>query len=146
MDLQQRIIRVRSEETKAKRLLDLPMSTFVRDLLVARRSIGDTKFVFPGARGPMAAPRREQIKAKTGADVSPHDLRRTFCTVAGRTAGVNPFQIKCLVNHSLGQFGHNCGLRPVFTTEDLREPAQKICDRLKVLCGVEDDPTVARIA
>jgi integrase len=48
IDFGQEIIHVPAAVTKGQRDLDLPMSDFVRDLLVARRSIGDTKFVFPG--------------------------------------------------------------------------------------------------
>jgi integrase len=142
VDFHNRVIRV--TETKNKKMLDLPMSDFVRSLLVARRQVGDADYVFPGPRGQMAAPRREAITSATGVDVSNHDLRRTFITVAARTPGVNPFQLKALVNHSIGgadvTSGYIC-----LTVEDLREPAQRIADRIKELCGVEDDRTVARI-
>ncbi len=48
MDLNQRVIRLPATRTKAKRKLELPMSDFVRDLLVARRALGNAAFVFPG--------------------------------------------------------------------------------------------------
>ena len=47
VDLAGRVIRVPGASTKTGEKLDLPMSTFVRDLLVARRAIGAGVFVFP---------------------------------------------------------------------------------------------------
>ena len=47
VDFKQRIIRLPAARAKGKRPLDLPMSDFVRDLLVARRQLGNAKFVFP---------------------------------------------------------------------------------------------------
>jgi hypothetical protein len=46
VDLTARIIRVPAVSTKAGRKLDLPMTDFVHDLLVARRALGKTKFIF----------------------------------------------------------------------------------------------------
>src|SRR5262245_52002692 len=48
IDLSERIIRVPAARTKSGRKLNLPMSDFVRDLLVARRALGNAGFVFPG--------------------------------------------------------------------------------------------------
>ena len=51
VDLPLRVIRVKAGSTKADRKLDLPMSDAVRDMLIARRFVGDAKFVFPGEKG-----------------------------------------------------------------------------------------------
>jgi integrase len=49
VDFASRVIRLPAVRTKAGRKLDLPMTTFVRDLLVARRSAGvEGPFVFAG--------------------------------------------------------------------------------------------------
>ena len=47
IDLPGRIIHIAADDTKPGRKLDLPMSDFVCDLLVARRALGDAKYVFP---------------------------------------------------------------------------------------------------
>ena len=59
VDLAGRVIRVPGDSTKSGQKLDLPMSTFVRDLLVARRAIGAAEFVFPadGKSGHIAEPK-----------------------------------------------------------------------------------------
>jgi integrase len=48
VDFNERAIRLPAVRAKNNRALALPMTDFVRDLLVARRQLGDTKFVFPG--------------------------------------------------------------------------------------------------
>jgi hypothetical protein len=84
------MLRLPASATKAKRPLVLPMSTFVHELLVARRAIGDAGgFVFPGRRynthltGNVGT--FDVIAKATGIKVSAHDLRRTFAT--GLAAG-----------------------------------------------------------
>ena len=137
VDLVQKIIRVPAARTKAGRKLDLPMSDFVRDLLVARRALGDAKFVFPGpgkaghfadANYPLA-----QVAKASGVQVSAHDLRRTFITVA-ESCDISPIALKALVNHSTGS-DVTAGYVQI-STERLREAAQKVADRMKQLCGV----------
>ena len=51
IDLGKKIIRVQAANTKTGKKLDLPMSDFVHDLLVARRALGNSGgFVFPASR------------------------------------------------------------------------------------------------
>jgi integrase len=138
VDLKERVIRLPATSTKAKRKLDLPMSDVVRDLLVARRAIGNAGFVFSGpgkaghlvdAQHPLAL-----VAAASGIRVSAHDLRRTFITVA-ESADISPMALKALVNHGLGMKDVTEGYVQM-STERLRVPAQRICDKLKELCGI----------
>jgi integrase len=83
VDFRHKMIRLPASRMKAKRPFELPMSSFVYDLLVARRAIGyDGPFVFPGEgkKGHCASFgfALEQVSEATGVKVSPHDLRRTF--------------------------------------------------------------------
>jgi integrase len=137
IDLNQRVIRLPATSTKAGRKLDLPMSDFVRDLLVARRALGDARFVFPGPGkvGHIVDPQfpLSLVAKATGIRVSAHDLRRTFITVAEST-DISPLALKALVNHSLRRDVTSGYVQ--ITVERLREPAQRVCDKLKVLCGV----------
>jgi integrase len=145
IDLQGRIIRFPAASTKAGRKLDLPMSDVVHGLLVARRALGNAHFVFPGRtnkhlRDPSFV--LKQVAAKTGIQISCHDLRRTFCTIA-ESCDVSPLALKALINHSLGR-GVTEGYIQM-SVERLRAPMQTIADRLKELCQIVE-PSGANLA
>jgi integrase len=136
IDFVQRVIRVPASRTKAGRKLDLPMNDFVRDLLVARRSLGDAKYVFPGpgksghltnTTWPLA-----HVAEACGVLVSAHDLRRTFVTVA-EACDISPIALKALVNHSVGDVTSGYAIMSV---ERLREAAQRVADQMKSMCGI----------
>ena len=139
IDLPGRVIRVRAEHTKGKRQLDLPMSDFVHAMLVARRALGRTDFVFPGRTAGTHIKDLtfafDRIADTSGVTVSAHDLRRTFLTVA-ESCDVSPLALKALVNHSIG--GDVTAGYVVMTVERLRVPAQTIANRLKELCRVPE--------
>ena len=124
------------------------MTDFIHDLLVARRAIGNAAWVFPSVSrsGHIEEPKfpLEQIAEATGIRVSAHDLRRTFITVAEST-DVSAIALKALVNHSLGQDVTEGYIQ--ITAERLREPAQRVTDKLKELCGITDvtDERVTRL-
>ena len=86
VDLDAGVVRLAEAATKSKRMLELPMSDIVRDLLQRRRDLGDTGWVFPAnsKSGHVEEPRHflEQVTKATEIDVSVHDLRRTFISVA----------------------------------------------------------------
>ena len=132
--------------TKSGQKLDLPMSTFVRDLLVARRAIGG-EFVFPadGRRGHIAEPKYPLglVAGATGIKISAHDLRRTYITVA-ESPDISPIALKALVNHSLGDDVTSGYV--VMTVDRLREPAQKVCDRMMELCQIPKLEGAERLA
>lgn len=138
IDLVQQVIRVPAAITKSGRNMDLPMSDFVYDLLVKRRALGDAKFVFPGnsANGHIrdTSVTIALIEKACGVRISAHDLRRTFVTVA-ESIDVSGLVLKALVNHStIG--GDVTGGYVIMTVERLREPVQRIADRIKTLCGL----------
>lgn len=140
VDFATRTIRLPAARTKAGRKLDLPMSSFVHSLLVARRAIGrdSSDFVFPASTrtGHIAEPRAglDAAAKATGVAITPHDLRRTFLTHAEQ-ADVSWLALKALVNHSIG--GDVTENYTRITTERLRDPAQRVCDRLMALCEIE---------
>lgn len=147
VDLSGRVIRIPAASTKAGRRLDLPMTDLVHDMLVARRSIGDAVFIFPAASrsGHVEEPRvfLDAVAAACNIRISCHDLRRTFVTVA-ESCDISPIALRALVNHSLGRDVTSGYV--VMSPERLREPAQKVCEKLKVLCGiVEPVGNVARL-
>lgn len=140
IDLPKRTITIPAAATKGKRELVLPMSDFVHSLLVARRALGDAKFVFPGPgkHGYVSDLQRplQAIAERTGIVFSAHDLRRGFATVAN-SLGYHPLSptLKALLNHAPS---HDVTAGYVITdpAEQLREPVQRIADRLQELCGI----------
>lgn len=137
IDFVERVIRLPAAVTKAGRALDLPMTDYVRDLLVGRRAEGKEKYIFPSdsKAGYVAEPKfpLNQVRLICGVDVSAHDLRRTYVTIAEGT-DISPLALKALINHSLGKDVTSGYVQ--MAAERLREPAQRVCDRLKALCGV----------
>jgi integrase len=137
VDLKARVIRVPAAKTKSGTKLDLPMSDFVYKMLARRRAIGDTTFVFPAnsSSGHVEEPKfpLHQVANECGVVVSTHDLRRTYVTVA-ESADISVMALKGLVNHSLGNDVTEGYVK--MSVERLREPAQRVADKLKVLCGI----------
>jgi integrase len=147
VDLPNRVIRIPAERTKAKRKLDLPMSDFVHTLIVARRALGkDGDYVFPShsETGYLSEPKfpLTQVALTTGIVVSAHDLRRTFITVA-ESSDISPLALKALVNHALG--GDVTAGYVILTTERLRDPAQKVAERMEMLCGIAPVATSKKV-
>jgi integrase len=147
VDFALRVIRLPAARTKAGRRLDLPMVDVVRDMLVARRALGKETFVFPAnsRAGHIVEPKfpLDLVAKATGVRVSVHDLRRTFITAA-ESADISPIALKALVNHSLG--GDVTSGYIQMTAERLRDPAQRVADKMKALCGIApvDGGNVAR--
>lgn len=147
VDLSARVIRLSANRTKAGRKLDLPMTSFVRDLLVAHRAIGtDGPFVFSAnsKSGHIEEPKFHLalVAKQTGIAISAHDLRRTYVTVA-ESCDISPLALKALVNHALGNDVTSGYVQ--MSTERLREPAQRVCDRLIELSQIPALGEVARI-
>jgi integrase len=147
VDFATRVIRLPAARAKADRKLDLPMTTFLRDLLVARRALGnDGGWVFgaDSRSGHIEEPKFAlgMVAEATGIRVSVHDLRRIFITVAEST-DISPYALKALVNHSLGNDVTSGYVQ--MTVERLRDPAQRVCDRMMQLCGIAVPEGVARM-
>jgi integrase len=123
--------------TKSDRPLKLPMSDVVHEMLVARGALGRTKYVFPAPSksGYIEEPKFhfQQIAGVTGVRVSSHDLRRTFITIAA-SCGIREYLLRALVNHSLGRDVTSGYIQML--AEELREPVQRVADKLKELCGI----------
>lgn len=138
VDMSQNIIRIPAANTKGKREFELPMSDFVRDILVVRRQIlGDHPFVFPGpaAAGHLVDPHwpLAVVEKETGFHVTPHDLRRTFLTTA-ESCNISLYALKAMANHSQGA-DVTAGY-VIHTAERLREDVQLVANKLKLLCGI----------
>jgi integrase len=148
VDFKAGIIRVPSSSTKNDEPLDLPMSDAVRDVLIARRGMSGTKFVFSPANsksGHIEEPKSAlaEVAARCGVRVSVHDLRRTFASTAERS-GVTFVVLKALVNHAIDDNSDDVTAGYVIvSSEQLREATQRVADRMKSLCGIAEP--VARL-
>jgi integrase len=146
VDLPRKVLRVRATQTKAGRKLDLPMSDFLHDLFVKRRSLGRDRFVFPAnsRSGHIESAGLDAVGRDCGVRVTPHDLRRTFMTAA-ESCDISVLALKALVNHAAG--GDVTAGYVQMSTERLRSAAQKVCDEIKRLCEIEPLPDgVSRLA
>jgi integrase len=144
VDFGARIIRVPASLTKNKLPLDLPMTTFVYDLLKARRALGNAEFIFPGngEAGHITEAKHafEQIAKLSGIVVSAHDLRRSFVTIA-ESCDISYAALKQLVNHSMRSDVTRGYIQ--LSIERLRVPAQLVCDKLVLLCQPHDGKVVS---
>ena len=79
----------------------------------------------------------KQMNERADVSFTLHDLRRTFCSVA-ETIGVGTYTLKRLLNHKTSRSDVTAGYT-VLTAEELREPAEKICQRISEYAGFELD-------
>jgi integrase len=138
VDLRERIIRIPASRMKARKDFELPMSRQLADLLIARRALGrEGSFVWPGlgktghTQGMTFALRK--VAEATGIVTSPHDLRRTYVTIASQCP-IPPVSLKLLVAHSAGTDVTSGYV--VLTTEQLRAAAQTVADRIAERCSI----------
>ena len=106
----------------------LPLSDYLYELLNNRKaqSLGDHVLSGPdGKRYQSFRYAQQRIEDETGIHVSPHDLRRTFATVA-ESLNIPAYAVKGLLNHKTS--GDITAGYIQITVERLREPMQKITD------------------
>ena len=116
------------------------MTDVVHDMLVARRAIGNTGehvFFAAGKTGHIMETKYlfDRVAKASGIRISAHDLRRTYLTVA-ESCDISPIALRALVNHSLGKDVTSGYIQ--MSVERLREPAQRVANKLKELCGVTE--------
>jgi integrase len=147
VDLQEGMLRLPAWRMKARQDFELPMSRQLADLLIARRALGgDGPYVFPGD-GKSGHTRAlafglRKVAAVTGLAISPHDLRRTFASVAA-TCPIPPVALKLLIAHATG--GDVTLGYVILSTAELRRAAQVVADRISELCGIAAPEGVERM-
>jgi integrase len=116
----------------------LPLSDYLVEMLMRRKSEATSRYVFPGPgrdghyvepRGAMA-----RVTALSGVSFSLHDLRRTFCTV-GESLDVPAYALKILLSHKMN--GDITAQYVVMNVERLRAPMQKITDFMLKADGIK---------
>ena len=144
----------RVEETKTGVPLELPITRQLAAILqrrqaaVANLPAGIRDWVFPSrtsATGHVQDPHHlyARISKAGGAKFWFHGLRNCFITVAERELMLHPSLTKRLVNHARPNDVTE-GYAADWTVSQLRDPAQKIADRIQALAvGLEADAAAA---
>ena len=119
----------------------LPLSDYLFELLEARQPKDDpeaSEFVFPsyGRTGYMTDPREllEKIATGSGVAFTPHDLRRTFITVA-ESLDIRAYALKRLLNHKMAS-DVTAGYI-IADVERLRGPMQQVTDFMLSRAGLK---------
>jgi integrase len=108
---------------------ELPIPTFLLTILKERKKLARNEFVFPGngESGHLVEPRKqmEKIIQHSKVKFTPHDLRRTFITIA-ESLDIPAYALKRLMNHKMKQ-DVTAGYI-ISDVERLRKPMQEICN------------------
>jgi len=115
----------------------LPLSDFLLELLTLRQAVSVSPHVFADTAGRRISNFRyalATIEKASGVRATPHDLRRTFATVA-ESLDIPAYALKRLLNHATGA-DVTAGYI-VASVERLREPMQKITDYILKAAGVK---------
>lgn len=144
VDLEQRILRV--EETKTGEVLELPITDQLAAVFGRCRARAEVQveigWLFPSPKS--ASGHLEEvfrfyapIGKVAGTKFWYHGLRNSFITVAERELLLPRSLTKRLVNHSRGSDVTE-GYAADWTAEQLREPAQRVADRIDELRRVSE--------
>lgn len=130
VDFDKRLITI--PHTKNGSSHELPLSDYLYDLLHRRKQdAGNSPWVFPGdgKAGHLTEPRAaiKKIVKESKVEFMPHDLRRTFITIAEQL-NISAYSLKRLLNHKKGN-DVTAGYI-IIETERLRKPMQDISDKL----------------
>lgn len=137
VDLANKMLTVR--DTKNRSDHTLPLSDYLLDLLKVRRE-GDQEAVYVfssyGGDGHLVDPRKplERIASGSGVPFTPHDLRRTFITVA-ESLDIPAYALKRLLNHKMS---NDVTAGYIITdVERLRRPMQQVTDFILRSAGLK---------
>lgn len=135
IDLEGRILTVPT--TKNGDPLELPLSDFLFELLLARRDDDpEAEWVFPGRgeTGHMVETKKfyARVTKASGIRFTLHDLRRTFVTIA-ESLDIPHYALKRLLNHRADS--DVTGGYIVMDVERLRGPVERVAERILELAG-----------
>lgn len=131
VDMEARTFTITEEKAKGKRENKRYMSRQVHAIFQRRLDNRENGYVFPGAsgKGRLGYPARQMatITEKTGVEFCPHDLRRTFATIANDT--VPQSQLKYLLGHSAKGGDVTAGYI-ILSAEKKMDAEQKMADAI----------------
>lgn len=126
-------------DTKNREEVTLPLPDYVGGLLQERKGRKSVGWVFPartGKTGYLSDPRKSLkiVRDASKVDFSPHDLRRTFVSIA-ESLDLSVYTIKALVNHKVNS-DVTAGY-VVQTPERLAKASRRIEQEILHLAGVQ---------
>jgi integrase len=126
-------------DTKNRQVHELPLSDYLTEVLTRRyqNRVPDNEHVFPGRKdGPLAKEKHwlQWVAEESDVAFTPHDLRRTFATVA-ESCDISGYTLKRLMNHVSGAGGDVTGGYLIIDVERLRVPMQRITDAILTAAG-----------
>lgn len=135
VDLKQKTLTI--IDTKNHESHTLPLSDYLYDLLMQRKRVATTEYVFPssGVGGYIVEPRKqmEKVIQHSGIPFIIHDLRRTFITIA-EGLDISAYAVKRLANHKMKQ--DITSVYIITDVERLRKPMQQISNYLLKCMGL----------
>jgi integrase len=138
IDLKKKIFTI--TDTKNSEPLTLPLSKFIYELLVERKELSSSEFVFPGegATGHIVETKRQvkNITKISGVKFTIHDLRRTFITIA-ESLDIPAYALKALLNHKISGGGDVTEGYISITPDRLCAPMQKIANHILFTVGAK---------
>jgi integrase len=145
VDLDNRSLTLR--DTKNRTDHTLPLSDYLHELLRLRRARHpDAVYVFSsyGEGGHLTDPRKplERIAQRSDVPFTPHDLRRTFITIA-ESLDIPAYALKRLLNHKMSN-DITAGYI-ISDVERLRKPMQQITDFILRSAGMKPTASVTDI-
>jgi integrase len=125
----------------------LPMTEYVKTILEPRCLTSGGEYVFPSHKSPaghITVPRRVILRvcAASGIQFRPHDLRRTFITVAERL-DVSAYALKRLLNHRINN-DVTAGYI-ISDVERLRKPMDRIASVILRAVGMQQYPEIFQL-
>jgi integrase len=134
VDFKGRTLTVRDPKNRQDHTLPLP--PYVFDLLQHRKPESDGVHVFSSNRGRLSNFRYalDAVEEASGVPFTPHDLRRTFATIAD-SLDIPGYALKALLNHKTGA-DVTAGY-VIVTPERLRGPMEKITDYVLKAAGLK---------
>lgn len=134
------------KDTKNRTDHVLPLSDYLFDLLMRRKAIGESQWVFPGngKSGRIIEPRKQILRViqLSGVQFSSHDLRRSFSSYVNMLGdSISYYTVKRLLNHktadvTAGYVQHS--------PEKLREAMQSVTDFILRQVGAYNDGVVVQ--
>lgn len=133
IDLKDRALRI--ADTKNSEVHILPLSDYLYELFLSRRTQAVSDYVFPGpgVNGHIVEIRKQMVKVseKSAVQFTLHDLRRTFITIA-ESLDIAAYALKRLLNHKMNNDVTSGYI--ITDVERLRKPMQQIADYLLSKC------------
>ena len=126
------------KDTKNGSDIELPMTDRLAVIFERRKHYKVSSYVFgtTSAKGYLTEPKKTVAKICEAADVkfTLHDLRRTYTSIA-ESVNVGGYTLKRLLNHSTSKSDVTAGYT-ILTAEELREPADKVNNKLEECAGL----------